>query len=66
MARGRAYGESRIVCGVHNACAVEAGRTTALSTVAAKHGQAGFMADVAMARPQGCEAEARLVAQPIL
>jgi acid phosphatase (class A) len=80
MARGRAYGESRIVCGVHNASAVEAGRTTASSTFAAEHGQAGFMADVAAARaelaalranpatakPQGCEAEARLVAQPIL
>lgn len=29
LARGRAYGESRIVCGVHNASAVDAGRLSA-------------------------------------
>lgn len=80
LARGRAYGESRVVCGVHNASAVEAGRITASSSVAAEHGQASFMADVAAAKaeiaalranpaavkPTGCEAEAKLVAQPIL
>ena len=80
LARGRAYGESRIVCGVHNASAVEAGRITAASSVAADHGQAAFLADVATAKaelaalradpatpkPTGCEAEASLVAQPIL
>jgi acid phosphatase (class A) len=80
LARGRAYGESRIVCGAHNASAVEAGRTTASATLAADHGQASFQADVAAARaelaalranpatakPAGCDAEAKLVAQPIL
>jgi len=29
LARGRAYGESRVVCGVHNATAVDAGRLSA-------------------------------------
>ena len=80
MARGRAYGESRIVCGVHNATAVEAGRMTSASTLAAVHAQAAFQADLALARaelaalradpatprPENCPAEAALVAQPIL
>ncbi|MDB5708081.1 MAG: phosphatidic acid phosphatase [Sphingomonas bacterium] len=80
MARGRAYGESRIVCGVHNATAVEAGRMTSASTLAAVHAQAAFQADLALARaemtalradpatpkPENCAAEAALVSQPIL
>lgn len=80
MARARAYGESRIVCGVHNASAVEAGRMTSASTLAAVHGQAAFQADLAAARaelaalradpampkPANCPAEAALVAQPLL
>lgn len=80
MARGRAYGESRLVCGVHNASAVEAGRTTASATLAAVHAQQAFLDDMAKARaeltalrsdparakPQGCAAEAELVALPIL
>jgi acid phosphatase (class A) len=80
MARGRAFGESRIVCGVHNASAVDAGRTTASATLAAVQAQPEFMEDLAKARaeltalrsdparakPQGCAAEAALVAQPIL
>ncbi len=80
MARGRAYGESRIVCGVHNATAVEAGRMTSSSTLAAMHAQPAFQADMAAARaelaalradpatpkPQNCAAESALVNQPIL
>ncbi len=80
MARGRAYGESRIVCGVHNTTAVEAGRMTSASTLAAVHAQAAFQADLALARaemtalradpatpkPENCAAEAALVSQPIL
>jgi acid phosphatase (class A) len=80
MARGRAYGESRIVCGVHNSTAVEAGRMTSASTLAAVHAQAAFQADLALARaeltalradpatpkPENCAAEATLVSQPIL
>lgn len=80
LARGRAYGESRVVCGVHNVSAVEAGRVTASATLAAVHAQPAFRSDFAAARtelavlranparprPQGCPAEARLIAQPIL
>ncbi|MES2055119.1 MAG: phosphatase PAP2 family protein [Pseudomonadota bacterium] len=80
LARGRAYGESRIVCGAHNASAVQTGFMTASATLAADHAQPGFQADVAAARaelaalranpatakPEGCDAQAKLVAQPIL
>ncbi|WP_414902553.1 acid phosphatase [Sphingomonas flavalba] len=77
MARGRAYGESRIICGVHNASAVEAGRVTSAATLTAVATQPAFQADLAAARaemdalradpatprPTGCEEEAKLVAQ---
>lgn len=52
MARGRAYGESRIVCGVHNASAVEAGRVTAAATLAAIDGDPAFLGDRAAARAE--------------
>ncbi|WP_136162641.1 acid phosphatase [Sphingomonas flavalba] len=77
MARGRAYGESRIICGVHNASAVEAGRVTSAATLTAVATQPAFQADLAAARaemdalradpatprPAACEEEAKLVAQ---
>ena len=80
LSRGRAYGESRVVCGVHNYSAIEAGRVTASGTYAAELGQPDFEADLAAARaelaalradpatpkPEKCDAEAKLVAQPIL
>jgi acid phosphatase (class A) len=75
LVRARAYGESRIICGVHNLSAVEAGRTNASALVAALHGSPEFRADldgarreVAAARkagpapaPAACAAEAELV-----
>jgi len=80
LTRGRAYGESRVVCGVHNYSAIEAGRVTASATFAAESGQPQFQADLAAARaelaalranpntpkPDKCEAEANLLALPIL
>lgn len=77
--RARAFGESRIVCGVHNLSAVEAGRTNASALVAALHGSPAFRADLdaaradlARARAAGpapdaaaCTAEAALVAQKL-
>lgn len=42
MARARAYGESRIICGVHNASAVEAGRTLGAAVFAALQATPGF------------------------
>ncbi len=81
MARGRAYGESRIVCGVHNASAVESGRVTAAATLAAIESDPAFLAERAAARqeidmlrrdpavPQPpapvCAVEAGLVAQQV-
>lgn len=78
-ARARAYGESRIVCGVHNRSAVDAGVMTAAATLSAVQSSSAFQADMAAARteldglrrdpatprPNQCEAEARLVAQPL-
>jgi acid phosphatase (class A) len=52
LARGRAYGESRVVCGAHNASAVTAGRTAAAALVAALHGTPVFRDDVAAARSE--------------
>jgi len=52
LARGRAYGESRVVCGVHYVSDVEAGRTNGAGLVAALHTSPAFQADVAAARAE--------------
>lgn len=63
--RGRDFGDSRAICGVHWQSDVEAGRTLATALVARLHADPGFMADMAaskveveMARklgaPEGC------------
>jgi len=52
LARARAYGESRVVCGAHNASAIEAGRTAGAALVAALHGSPAFRDDVAAARAE--------------
>lgn len=46
LARARAYGESRVFCGVHNSSAVEAGRIVAAALVAALHGSPVFRKDM--------------------
>ncbi len=78
LTRARAYGESRVVCGVHNASAIEAGRTTGAATAAAVNGSAAFRADLDAARAElaalranpanavdagQCKAEANLIAK---
>lgn len=79
LARGRAYGESRIVCGVHNASAVEAGRMVAGATLAVVRTEPAYGDAVAAARAelaalrkmsappsaQSCSAEETVVSQPI-
>ena len=50
LARGRAFGESRVVCGVHNASSVEAGRLNGASVVAALNGTPAFRSDLDAAR----------------
>jgi len=52
VARGRAFGESRAVCGVHYVSDVEGGRLTTSALVAALHGNAEFEADIAAARAE--------------
>lgn len=52
LARGRAYGESRVVCGVHYVSDVDAGRLASSAVFAALAGNPEFQADVASAREE--------------
>lgn len=78
LARARAYGESRAVCGVHSAGAVEAGRTNGAVLIAALRSSAEFRADMEQAKAElqalrmtakpvtaDCVSEAALIAQPL-
>ncbi|KQX20845.1 MULTISPECIES: acid phosphatase [unclassified Sphingomonas] len=79
LARARAYGESRIVCGVHNMSAVEAGRMVASSTMTVVRTEQAYADAVVAARAelaalrklgnapsvQACVVEEPLVTQPI-
>jgi acid phosphatase (class A) len=79
MARGRAYGESRIVCGAHNASAVDTGRLSATVTMTSVRATLAYKRDVMAARqelaalkksgkaaaPAACETELDLVKQNI-
>lgn len=58
LARGRAYGESRVVCGVHNMSAVEAGRTNAAGVFAALQGSPDYRASLEKARAELAKARA--------
>ena len=76
IARGRAYGESRVVCGVHTVSAIDAGRVNGAALVAALHGSGAFRNDLELARAEiarlrstagspdaaRCADEARLIA----
>jgi acid phosphatase (class A) len=77
LERARAFGEGRVVCGVHNESAVAAGRTAADTVVAALEGDAAFRSDLEAARAEmtalrasgekpdagACRAEADLIAR---
>ena len=52
LIRARAFGESRLVCGVHNMSAVESGRTNGSIIVASLHGQPEFRADLDAVRSE--------------
>lgn len=78
LARGRAFGESRLVCNAHWQSDVLEGRATAAGAVAKLHANADFRADMAMAgkeiaslRASGaspgvdCAAEAAALAIPV-
>lgn len=77
LARSKAFGESRMVCGVHNASSVAAGRTNAEILVAVLHTSPAFRADMETARTElagavaagrpatGCDAESAAMATPL-
>jgi acid phosphatase (class A) len=80
MARARVYGESRVVCGVHNQSDVQAGRMAAATLVTALEDNPAFQADLEPARLElarirsasakapdaaECKVEAEAVANPI-
>jgi acid phosphatase (class A) len=80
LARGRAYGESRFICGAHNESAVEGGRLSATATMTAVRGTAAYQADAAAAKaemaalladpatpkPTACAVEHDLIMQKVL
>ena len=79
LARGRAFGESRLICGAHSLSAVQAGWLAGSAATAALHGSAEFRADLEVARtemakvrasapapdPAVCRAEAAALASPL-
>jgi acid phosphatase (class A) len=79
LARARAYGESRVICGVHNASSVDAGRVNATALVQTLEASPGFQADLAAVRAEldaaravgpapdkaQCDAQAVLLAEPL-
>lgn len=50
--RARAFGESRVICGVHNATAVEAGRFGATAVFASLIGSGSFQTDLMAAQTE--------------
>lgn len=80
LARARAFGESRLVCGVHNASSVTAGQVNGAALMAAVNGSSLYRSDIKALRAEitaarkagpapdrtACAAEAALVAQPLL
>jgi acid phosphatase (class A) len=56
LQRGREFGESRMICGVHFPSDIEAGRTIGAGVVARLHAEPAFQADVAAARAEAAKA----------
>jgi acid phosphatase (class A) len=50
LVRGREFGESRVICGVHFPSDIEAGRTLGAALVSRLHADPAFEADLAQAR----------------
>lgn len=64
LARGYAFGQSRVVCGVHWQSDVHAGRLVAAAAVAAQHASAGFGAQMDAARAELARMAALKTAPP--
>jgi acid phosphatase (class A) len=58
LVRARVFGESRLVCGVHNMSAVAAGRANGSIVVAAEHGSEEFRRDLDAVRAELAAARA--------
>ena len=52
LARARAFGESRVVCGVHTVSDITEGRTNGSALVAVLHSDPTFLADLAAAKAE--------------
>ena len=52
LSRGRAFGESRMICGAHSFSAVQAGWLAGAAATAALHAEAAFRADLEVARTE--------------
>lgn len=76
LARAKAFGQSRVVCGVHNLTAVEGGRMTATAVFAMQMSSPEFRDDLAAAgmefntlqdarktKPDGCQVEAQTLSK---
>jgi acid phosphatase (class A) len=59
LARGRTYGQSRVVCNVHWQSDVDAGEVIGAATVALLHADAGFRTDVEAAKSELAALRAR-------
>lgn len=78
LQRGRAFAESRFICGVHNESAVEAGMLSASATMSVVQTKPEYQADLAAARselaalratgqrPTACDAEAALIGERVM
>ncbi len=64
LARARAFGESRVVCGVHTVSDIEAGRTNGAALVAVLHSNPQFRSDLEAAKKALALAEASTHAAP--
>jgi acid phosphatase (class A) len=76
MARGRAFGESRVVCGVHYPSDIEAGRSVAAATLSPLRSDPTFQNDMQAARaeleraissgpkPEACDVQSALDTTP--
>ena len=65
LARGLAFGQSRVVCGVHWKSDIEAGRSVGAATVSRLHANPVFVAQVAEARKEIAAARAAGASSPL-
>lgn len=59
LARGKAFGDSRVVCGVHFQSDIEAGRYLGSALVTRLHDEPTFMSDLAKAREEVAASKAK-------